>query len=121
MKNPGIGLEIYDKPATKVDIRYIEANKAEANKAEANKAEANKAFLPEEVEVRLDWEGRNVGFLANASEINTQKGTIQVWVWDIGREAILFAVPGEDINATGTRMWASREWLERMRVDETGS
>ena len=110
MKDPGIGLEIYDKPATKVDIRYIEANKAEANKA----------FLPEEVEVRLDWEGRNVGFLANASEINTQKGTIQVWVWDIGREAILFAVPGEDINATGTRMWASREWLERMRVDETG-
>ena len=106
MKNPGIGLEIYDKPATKVDIRYIEANKA---------------FLPEEVEVRLDWEGRNVGFLANASEINTQKGTIQVWVWDIGREAILFAVPGEDINATGTRMWASREWLERMRLDETGS
>ena len=106
MKNPGIGLEIYDKPATKVGIRYIEANKA---------------FLPEEVEVRLDWEGRNVGFLANASEINTQKGTIQVWVWDIGREAILFAVPGEDINATGTRMWASREWLERMRVDETGS
>ncbi len=106
MKNPGIGLEIYDKPATKVDIRYIEANKA---------------FLPEEVEVRLDWEGRNVGFLANTSEINTQKGTIQVWVWDIGREVILFAVPGEDINATGTRMWASREWLERMRVDETGS
>ena len=101
MKNPGIGFEIFDKPATKVDIRYIEALKG---------------LWPEEREVRLNWEGRNIGVFANISDIDTEKGTIKMWVWDIGREAILFELPGEDVNLTGRRLWASRDWLERSRV-----
>ena len=67
-------------------------------------------------EVRIDWEGRNIGVFANVSDVNTEKGTIRVWVWDIGREAILFELPGEDVNLTGRRLWASREWLDRSRV-----
>ena len=96
-----IGFEIFDTPPTQVDIRYLEVDRG---------------GTPEERSVRLDWEGRNTGFFVPVWDIDTEKETIKVWVWDIGREAILFRVPGEDMNATGTQLWASREWLERMRV-----
>ena len=75
MKNPGIGFEIYDKPATQVAIRYLEVNPG---------------VTDVEREVRRDWEGRNIGTFAPISVIDIERGTMRVWVWDIGREAILF-------------------------------
>ena len=100
-KKPDIGFEIFDTPPTQVDIRYLEVDIG---------------GTPSERSVRIDWEGRDTGFFSPVDAIDTEKGTIRVWVWDIGREAILFKVPGEAMNATSTQLWATREWLERMRV-----
>ena len=100
-RRPNIGFEIFDTPPTQVDIRYLDVDIG---------------GTPSERSVRIDWEGRDTGFFSPVEAIDTEKGTIRVWVWDIGREAILFKVPGEDMNATSTQLWASREWLERMRV-----
>ena len=104
--NPPIGWEIYDYPAQQVDIRC---------------ESINYIFHDAEREVRIDWEGHNIGTFAPIGVIDEARGTMRVWVWDIGREHILFELPGEDMNATGKRLWATREWLERMQVDAVGS
>ncbi len=91
---------IYDNPATKVNIRYLKAN----------------PIVPWESEFRIDWEGRDIGFFTPASIVNAEMGIVPVWVWDSGGERILFEMPGDDVNATGRRLWASREWLDKMRV-----
>ncbi len=100
-RRPDIGFEIFDSPPIQVDIRYLKVDRG---------------ATPSERSVRIDWEGRDTGFFSPMESIDAEKGTIRVLVWDIGREAILFRVPGEDMNATGTQLWASREWLERVRV-----
>ena len=97
---------IYDKPARQVDIRYLSAGRG---------------LTPSERDVRIDWEGRDIGFFSPKESIDTVREIVRVWVWDAGWDEILLEVPGEDYNATGTRIWASREWLERMQVDEIGS
>lgn len=104
--NPPIGWEIYDKPAQQVDIRCLEIHPG---------------LTRVEKEVRIDWEGHNIGAWVNQDELDLERKTMRVWVWDIGREHILFELPGEEMNATGKRLWATREWLERMRVDAVGS
>ena len=92
---------IYAKPATQVNIRYLSAD----------------SVVPWEYEIRIDWEGRNIGCLVADSVVDTEEGVVPVWVWDSGGEKILFELPGEDVNATGRRLWASREWLERVRAE----
>lgn len=104
--NPPIGWEIYDKPAQQVDIRYLEEDIG------ATDCERS---------VRIDWEGNDIGMFAPLDAVDSAKGTVRVWVWDIGLDYILFELPGEEMNATGKRLWATREWLERMRVDAVGS
>ena len=91
---------IYKKPATQVNIRYLSAFR----------------IVPWEYEIRIDWEGRNIGVLVQDHAIDTERGVVPVWVWDSGGEQILFELPGEDVNATGQRLWASREWLEQVRA-----
>ena len=100
--NPPIGWEIYDRPAQQVDIRCESINYISHDA---------------EREVRIDWEGHNIGTFAPIGVIDEMRGTMRVWVWDIGQEHILFELPGEEMNATGKRLWATREWLARMRVD----
>ncbi len=85
---------IYEKPATQVDIRY---------------QEVGAGMTPSERSVRIDWEGRSIGVFAPVSTIDARKETIRVRVWDVGRKEILFELPGDDMNATGRRLWASRE------------
>lgn len=92
---------IYDNPATRVNIRYLSAA----------------SVVPWEYEIRIDWEGRNIGCWVADSVIDIEQGVVPVWVWDSGGEKILFELPGEDVNATGRRLWASREWLERVRAE----
>lgn len=60
-RKPDIGFEIYDKPATKVNIRYLRANRG---------------LWPEEREVRIDWEGRDIGVFAHIRDIDLEKGTL---------------------------------------------
>ena len=91
---------IYAKPATQVNIRYL----------------SDFEIVPWEYEIRIDWEGRNIGCLVADHVIDTERKVVPVWVWDSGVEQILFELPGEDVNATGRRLWASREWLERVRA-----
>lgn len=91
---------IYANPATQVTIRYL----------------SDFQIVPWEYEIRIDWEGRNIGCLVPDHAIDTERKTVPVWVWDNGGEQILFELPGEDVNATGQRLWASREWLEKMRA-----
>lgn len=92
---------IYAKPATQVNIRYL----------------SDFEIVPWEYEIRIDWEGRNIGCLVADHVIDTERKIVPVWVWDSGGEQILFELPGEDVNATGRRLWASREWLERVRAE----
>lgn len=92
---------IYEKPATQVNIRYV----------------SDFEIVPWEYEIRIDWEGRNIGCLVADHVIDTERKVVPVWVWDSGGEKILFELPGEDVNATGRRLWASREWLERVRAE----
>ena len=92
---------IYAKPATQVNIRYL----------------SDFEIVPWEYEIRIDWEGRNIGCLVADHVIDTERKVVPVWVWDSGGEQILFELPGEDVNATGRRLWASREWLERVRTE----
>ena len=101
MREPEFGAKIFSKPATKTDIRYLRANPG---------------LWPEEREVRIDWEGRDIGVFAHIRDIDLEKETLSVWVWDIGRAAILFELPGDDVNATGRRLWASRKWLDDVKV-----
>jgi len=101
MREPEFGAKIYSEPATKVNIRYLRENPG---------------FWPEEREVRMDWEWRHIGVFAHIRDVDVDKESLSVWVWDIGREAVMFELPGDDVNATGQRLWASREWLDEMRV-----
>jgi hypothetical protein len=61
MKEPEFGSRIYDKPATKANIRYLRANQG---------------LWPEEKEVRIDWEGRDIGVFAHIRDIDLEKGTL---------------------------------------------
>ncbi len=76
----------------------------------------SKGVTDVEREVRIDWEGRNIGVFAPIDAIDFEQQSLEVLVFDDGGEKIIFRMPGEALN-TGEQLWASREWLERSKVE----
>ena len=76
----------------------------------------SRGVTPVEREVRIDWEGRNIGVFAPIRAIDFERQALEVLVYDDGGEKIIFGMPGEALNTT-EQLWASREWLERSRVE----